>query len=83
MHRWAAGELSVIAGLANYDLTDVYRQLHGYPPLDSSWYALNGKGRRFDHIFASKNLGVYECSYIHEWREKKLSDHSPIAASFG
>ena len=36
--RWSNGELSVISGLSKFNLPDVYRQLHGYPPRDFSWY---------------------------------------------
>ena len=80
--RWANGELSVISGLAGFDLGDVYRKLHGYPPNSFSWYARDGTGRRFDHIFASHSLGPTECDYIQGWRLDRLSDHSAIEAVF-
>ena len=79
--RWSQGELSVISGLSEYDLPDIYRQLNGYPPKDFSWY-WRDIGRRFDHIFASKKLNPVECQYVHEWRTGKLSDHSAIEAVF-
>ena len=80
--RWADGELSVISGLAKFGLEDVYRQLHGYPPRSFSWYAKNGTGRRFDHIFASRSLRVSDCDYVQDWRQDGLSDHSGIEAVF-
>ena len=80
--RWADGELSVISGLAKLGLEDVYRQLHGYPPHSFSWYAKNGTGRRFDHIFASRSLRVSDCDYVQDWRQDGLSDHSGIEAVF-
>ena len=79
--RWADGELSVVSGLSEYDLPDIYRQLNGYPPKDFSWY-WKDTGRRFDHIFASNDLNPIECQYVHEWRTGKLSDHSAIEAVF-
>ena len=79
--RWSQGELSVISGLSEYDLPDIYRRLNGYPPKDFSWY-WRDRGRRFDHIFASAVLNPFECQYIHEWRTGKLSDHSAIEAVF-
>ena len=80
--RWANGELSVISGLAEFDLDDVYRKLHGYPPTSFSWYTGNGTGRRFDHIFAPHSLRPNECNYIQGWRLDGLSDHSAIEAVF-
>ena len=80
--RWSNGELSVISGLSKFNLPDVYRKLHGYPPRDFSWYPRPHIGRRFDHTFASNELSPYECTYIHEWRTDKLSDHSAIETVF-
>ena len=80
--RWANGELSVISGLAEFGLDDVYRKLHRYPPDSFSWYARDGTGRRFDHIFASPSLRPNECDYIQRWRLDGLSDHSAIEAVF-
>ena len=38
--------------------------------------------RRFDHVFASPQLGVRSCDYVHEWRERALSDHSAVEVTF-
>ena len=80
--RWANGELSVISGLAEFDLDDVYRRLHGYPPTSFRWYTGNGTGRRFDHIFASHSLRPNGCDYIQGCRLDRLSNHSAIEAVF-
>lgn len=79
-------ERNILTGLAQYDLADVYRQLHGYNNVEEySWYHLN-RGRRtgfrLDHIFASASLNPVECRYLHDFREAGLSDHSPIEAVF-
>ncbi len=83
--RWDKGERQVITGLADYDMPDVFRGLHGYGAEGYSW-VLNRAGanvrRRFDHVFASRDLNARECRYLHEPREQKLSDHSPIEAIF-
>ncbi len=83
---WKAGELGVLTGLAEYDLPDVYRLLHGYTVEEASWI-LRRKGtevgRRFDHIFASRGLVPLTCEYLHDLRSSGLSDHSPIEATFG
>lgn len=83
---WDAGERSIIQGLAKYDLHDIFRLLNGYESQEFSWlFRRKGKRiakRRFDHIFASKTLNPATCCYIHSFREKLLSDHSAIEATF-
>jgi exonuclease III len=54
--RWDKAERDILVGLADHDLHDVFRGLHGYGVQDSSWFITRrGKtiGRRFDHVFAS------------------------------
>ncbi len=83
--RWSSAELSVITGLAEYDLGDVYRHLHGFGKQDVSWVMWRlGKqySRRFDHVFASQRLNLKSCGYLHSLREQGFSDHSPIEACF-
>ena len=84
--RWQAGERSVIRGLAEYDLPDVYRELNGWEAEDYSFVVWR-KGkivsqRRFDHIFASRELNPVNCRYLHDVREIGLSDHSAIGVEF-
>jgi exonuclease III len=50
--RWDKAEWSVLKGLAEYDLEDVYRSLHGYGKTEFS-HCVRGRGRRYDHVFAS------------------------------
>jgi exonuclease III len=83
--RWDPGERNVIVGLKEFDLPDVFRQINGYDAEQFSWYWGKGShrvGRRFDHVFASAALGATECRYIHDVRERGLSDHSAILAVF-
>jgi endonuclease/exonuclease/phosphatase family metal-dependent hydrolase len=82
---WDAAELSVLRGLAHFDLPDVFRDLNGWDATDVSFVAKRGDnevGRRFDHVFASKALKAQTCDYVHEWREQRLSDHSAIETVF-
>ena len=83
--RWDAAERNVLTGLAQFDLPDVFRILHGYGVVEYSWY-WQGKGRcigrRFDHVFASRQLCAVRCEYLHALREMGLSDHSPIEVDF-
>ncbi|SFM51754.1 endonuclease/exonuclease/phosphatase family protein [Nitrosomonas communis] len=81
---WDRGERQVLTGLAAWGLPDVYRQLHGYDRVEASWVfrGMFQLGRRFDHVFASPSLRAEQCRYIHEFRERGLSDHSAIEAVF-
>jgi exonuclease III len=84
--RWHEGEKSVLVGLREYDLHDAFRKVHGYGREEYSWYWRGygrQRGRRFDHILTSEVLRPVRCEYLHEAREKGLSDHSPIWGSFG
>jgi exodeoxyribonuclease III len=50
-----------------------------------SWYSHQGNGFRYDHTFLHHSLQgiVTECKYIHELRERKISDHSPMYLKLG
>jgi exonuclease III len=84
--EWDQGERDVIAGLAAYDLPDVFRLLRGYKTQEFSWYWRGkdkGIGRRFDHVFASRSLNPVGCWYLHDLRDvDQLSDHAPIEVDF-
>jgi exonuclease III len=83
--EWDAAERAVLTGLAQFDLEDCFRTLHGYGRQEYSWYFRGrGKqiGRRFDHVFASRQLCVHRCEYLHDPRISGFSDHSPIETDF-
>lgn len=83
--RWSSAELNVVRGLAQHDLPDVFRLLHGFDKTEVSWVMKRkGKsyGRRFDHVFAARGLRPLTCGYLHTLREQGLSDHSPVEARF-
>ncbi len=89
-----ASERNVLTGLAAFDLTDVYRALHGYARQEFSWYHLaSGNGFRLDHILASRSLGARDCRYLEDFRTPhperyaglgfdKLSDHAAMEVNF-
>ena len=82
---WDTGERLVVSRLADWDLADVYRRLHGYATQEASWILRRqgvSIGRRFDHVFASTALQPTWCGYLHALRERGLSDHSPIEVEF-
>lgn len=76
-------ERSVMVDLADYDLTDAYREVNGYGDDEYSWVAENRGNefpRRFDHVFASQQLNATEASYLHKYDD--LSDHTPLEVVF-
>lgn len=84
--RWDAAERSLLVGLGEWDLADVFRSLNGYDRRDVSWVmhtrARRRAAHRLDHILASAGLRPTHCDYLHGWREAGLSDHSAIEARF-
>ena len=73
---WYTDELKKLNEL---ELHDAFRHLHGDVET-YSWYSHQGNGYRYDHTYVHKDLLplVKECDYIHEARENKWSDHSPM-----
>ena len=86
LERWDQGERSILPGLAEWDLRDVFRELNGFERRDASWVlhtrARRKAGLRLDHILASAGLRPRWCDYHHGWREDGLSDHSALEAIF-
>jgi len=69
---WETGEWSVLVGLREFDLSDVFRQVNGY---HVQAFSIEMKHRstitrrRFDHVLASRSLGAISCHYLHDLRE--------------
>ena len=78
--RHDEAELALVAGLPARGWRDAFRALHGYERRDRSWMSTAGYGYRLDHLIVSPHLDPVECDYLHEWRERGLSDHSAIWA---
>ena len=79
--RWDRAERNIVEGLRKFGFRDAYRSLHGYSTKGESWWTWNHIGRRFDHIYVSKDLKILCCDYLAEAHSWGLSDHSPIEAS--
>jgi endonuclease/exonuclease/phosphatase family metal-dependent hydrolase len=79
--RWQNAERSVILGLADHQLPDVFRSLHRYSLFPTSWIQ-QGARRRYDHVFASRLLHADSCIYHEEWLTRRLSDHAAVEATF-
>lgn len=83
--RWDLAERRIMEGGTMRVFVDAYRHLHGYGREDFSWYLTRGPlriGRRFDHIFCSADIRIVRCEYLHEVRERRLSDHSALELDF-
>ena len=80
--RWDAAESALIRGLEPSGFRDAFRELNGFESNEPTWeWPRWGGGYRLDHLIASAEVEVSECSYRHEWRrEDKLSDHSALVA---
>lgn len=79
--RHDRAELALIEALPRAGWSDAFRALHGYGRRDRSWKGYHaGPGYRLDHIVLSPGLRALACDYLHEWRERRLSDHSPMWA---
>jgi exonuclease III len=80
--RWDQAELALIKGLEAYGFRDAFRELHGYEAREPSWvWQRWGGGYRLDHLIVSREVKVKQVSYLHEWRDAGLSDHSPLIAT--
>lgn len=58
---------------------DAFRLING-DVKEYSWYSHQGNGYRYDHSYVDNNLKglVKNCYYLHEYREDKCADHSPM-----
>jgi endonuclease/exonuclease/phosphatase family metal-dependent hydrolase len=78
--RHDRAELGLIAELPRRGWRDAFRSLHGYERRDRSWVSRWGEAYRLDHVLVAPGLRPVVCDYVHEWRERGLSDHSAIWA---
>ena len=73
---WSTDELKKFEELKVHD---AFRHVHGQVE-SYSWYSHQGNGYRYDHTYIHNDLLplIKNCDYIHDAREKKYSDHSPM-----
>jgi len=73
---WYTDKMKAL-GDASY--VDAFRLIHA-DKKEFSWFSHQGNGYRYDHTYIHSDISplVSNCYYLHEWREEKLSDHSPM-----
>ena len=76
--RWDRAERSIIQNHTKLGLEDAFRSVNEISDDSMSWVTRKGVGRRYDHIFCSRQNRVIEAFYDAEPRAKNLSDHSPL-----
>ena len=88
---WGEAKAGVFSNPAMREVyRDVHRRGRAWPVSYRSGFGRGVNPRRYDHIFASKDLATEKCRYLDYALEEKLtrprlSDHAPIEAvlSFG
>jgi endonuclease/exonuclease/phosphatase family metal-dependent hydrolase len=80
--RWDTAESALIRGLEPDGFRDAFRELNGFDSKEPTWeWPRWGGGYRLDHLIASADVEVSECTYRHDWRrDDRLSDHSALVA---
>lgn len=72
-------EYDFYQNFSKFNFVDAFRYLN--PRVQEySWIGRTGDGYRYDHCFVSADLLPFlkTCFYLHEPRERKLSDHSAL-----
>lgn len=70
--------------MERFDYIDAWRHING-DSREYSWFSHQGNGFRYDHTYLHQNLKpiIKNCTYLHDWRLSKLSDHSPMLLELG
>lgn len=78
---WYSDEL---IELNRHGLQDAFRYKYGQIE-EYSWYSHQKNGYRYDHTYVHEDLLpiISDCAYLHDYRERGLSDHSPMLLSMG
>jgi exodeoxyribonuclease-3 len=65
-------------------MIDAFRYKNGKVE-EYSWFSHQGNGFRYDHTYIHESLVpiLKNCYYLHDWRQNKLSDHSPMVLELG
>ncbi|SCG58110.1 exodeoxyribonuclease-3 [Micromonospora echinaurantiaca] len=75
-------EYEFLDALEQLDLADAHQRLH--PTTQAhSWIGRGGNGYRFDYLHTGAALTPHlaSCDYLHQPRDRQLSDHAAVAAT--
>jgi len=61
-------------------IRNAFWDIAGHGAMEASHFS-RGAERWFDHIFVSSCFRVAGCGYLHSFRERGFSDHSPLTAT--
>ena len=78
--RWDSAERCIFEMKSDYKFLDCFRSLHPFKKEYSFYIKRKNQiiaKRRFDHFFCTV-LKPIKVKYIHRYREKNYSDHSPV-----
>lgn len=66
--------------LSGLGWVDAWRRIHGPEKREFTWYSTAKKGFRLDYGFLSPEMvgRLKDARHLHECREQKISDHSPL-----
>ena len=79
-HRWHEAEYNLLKGITQIGYSDFYRSKNGYIDSAYSWKTPSNKEirYRFDHIIGPSETKICNASYLMEFIENKLSDHTAL-----
>jgi exodeoxyribonuclease III len=68
----------------NEHYVDAFRTINGNMET-YSWFSHQGNGFRYDHTYVHESLKpiIKNCTYLHDWRQNKWSDHAPMLLELG
>jgi exodeoxyribonuclease III len=78
---WYQSELNALEAT---DYVDAFRYKNG-DAKEYSWFSHQGSGYRYDHTYVHQTILpiIKRCYYLHDWRQNKWSDHSPMVLELG
>jgi exodeoxyribonuclease III len=82
--NFRAWEYDLLDQIASVGLVDVFKELN--PGVQAhSWIGRKGAGYRYDYVFVSESLSahVQGCEYLHEPRERGITDHAALQMTIG
>ncbi|REF00735.1 endonuclease/exonuclease/phosphatase family protein [Thermomonospora umbrina] len=76
-------EYDFLDRLGAFGLVDVHDHHHPHAPHPHSWIGRTGDRYRYDYLHLARPLTgrITDCSYLHDTREQRLTDHAAVTAT--